>query len=299
VNMWRMTFLSLICIGVGFQSAYSQNNEPFIDNIANQNIDEDAGLQSIGLTGIDDGDGATQVITITAISSNPALIQNSDINIIYTSPNAFGTLEYTPLTDAFGTATITVTVMDDGGTGGGGDDTYVTNFTVNVNFINDPPTFTIGPNLPTAPPLNEDAGPQNFPGWATNINAGGTLGNEGFQVLIFNVSIIGTVGNILFDNLSINSVGTLTFTSTANTNGTATIQVELQDDGSNIPPNSNTSGTQNFTITITAVNDAPTFTLAGNVIVNEDAGAQLFAGHISNASPGLGFSSNNNTISFK
>jgi hypothetical protein len=51
------------------------------------------------------------------------------------------------------------------------------------------------------------------------------------------------------------ATGTLTFTSAANTNGTATIEVVLQDNGSSTPPNVNTSAAQSFTIDVAAVND--------------------------------------------
>ena len=71
------------------------------------------------------------------------------------------------------------------------------------------------------------------------------------------------------------------------TNGTATFNVTLSDNGSNTPPNSNTSAVQSFTITVNAVNDAPTFSLAGNpAAVDEDAGAQSVPGFASNFQPG-------------
>ena len=141
--------------------------------------------------------------------------------------------------------------------------------------INDPPSFTIAGN-PAA--VNEDAGAQTVNSFATSISQG--AGGETGQTLTFNITPNGTTGNISFlSGPAIDSTtGNLTYTTNVDTNGTATFNVTLSDNGSNTPPNSNTSGTQSFTITVNAVNDAPIVTLAGNpAAVNEDAGLQTVA----------------------
>jgi hypothetical protein len=46
------------------------------------------------------------------------------------------------------------------------------------------------------------------------------------------------------------TTGTLSFTAAVNTSGTATVQVVLRDDGNDVPPNSNSSAPQTFTIEI-------------------------------------------------
>ena len=50
----------------------------------------------------------------TYIVANPSLIPNPTVN--YTSPNPTGSLTFTPATNSFGTATLTVVVKDNGGT---------------------------------------------------------------------------------------------------------------------------------------------------------------------------------------
>ncbi|MBA7612434.1 hypothetical protein ES703_19670 [subsurface metagenome] len=111
----------------------SVNDAPTVAAISDQAaIDKDAGQQSVNLTGI--GTGAaneTQTLTVTATSSNTGLIP--DPAVTYTSPAATGTLTYTPVADAYGTATITVVVKDDGGTANSGVDSVQTTFTVTVN----------------------------------------------------------------------------------------------------------------------------------------------------------------------
>ena len=88
------------------------------------------GLQTISLSGIGAGGGETQVLTVTATSSSSGLIPNPTVN--YTSLNATGSLSYTPVASANGTAVISVTVTDDGGTANGGMNSVTRTFTVTV-----------------------------------------------------------------------------------------------------------------------------------------------------------------------
>ena len=54
-------------------------------------------------------------------------------------------LTYTPAANAFGTATITLDLKDNGGTANGGVDTSAPQtFTITVNNVNQPPSFTKG-----------------------------------------------------------------------------------------------------------------------------------------------------------
>src|SRR3990172_834242 len=68
--------------------------------------------------------------------------------------------------------------------------------------------------------------------------------------------------------------GTLAYTPAPNANGTATVSVALHDDGGTANGGVDTSTTQTFSISVTAVNDAPSFTAGGNQTVLEDAGPQ-------------------------
>ena len=81
--------------------------------ITNLTINENAGLQTVSLSGITSGaTNENQTLTVTAVSSNTGLIPNPTVN--YTSANTTGSLTFTPVTNANGTATITVTVNDGG-----------------------------------------------------------------------------------------------------------------------------------------------------------------------------------------
>lgn len=88
------------------------DNPPTIDLINDLVIAENAGLQTVNFSGITSGStNKTSTLSVTAVSSNPGLIPTPAIN--YASPAATGTLTFTPLTNAFGSAKITVIVRDD------------------------------------------------------------------------------------------------------------------------------------------------------------------------------------------
>jgi uncharacterized repeat protein (TIGR01451 family) len=244
----------------------SVNDQPTLDAITPNplNILEDAGLQTVNLTGISAGGGESQALTVTATSNNTGLIPNPTVS--YTSPNATGSLSFTPVANQSGSATITVTVQDNGGTVGGGIDTVTRTFVVNVTGVNDAPSFTKGPNQT----VGEDAGAQTVPNWATAISAG--PGDSGQAV---NFIVTNNTNTALFSaQPAISPTGTLTYTPAANATGAATITITLHDDGGTANGGQDTSAPQTFTITVNAVNDAPSFTKGPNQTVNEDAGAQ-------------------------
>ncbi len=58
----------------------------------------------------------------------------------------------------------------------------------------------------------------------------------------------------------------------------ATVTVKLHDDGGTLGGGVDLSAPQTMTITVTAVNDSPTFTDPADQTINEDAGAQIVVG---------------------
>jgi hypothetical protein len=107
------------------------NNQPTLDLLSNLTIAQDSGPQSVNLTGISTGAGnEIQNLSVTASSGNPALIPNPPV--AYNSPNSTGILTFTPVAGASGSAVITVTVQDDGGTLNGGQNTLNRAFVVTV-----------------------------------------------------------------------------------------------------------------------------------------------------------------------
>ncbi len=107
------------------------NQQPTLNPLNNLTVNENAGAQSVNLSGISAGAGNQgQTLTVTASSSNPALIPNPAVT--YTSPNVTGSLAFTPTANTSGSATITVTVND----GGASNNIVTQSFTVTVNAGN-------------------------------------------------------------------------------------------------------------------------------------------------------------------
>ena len=117
------------------------NDLPTLDVVNSLSIDEDAGEQTVSLTGISAGGGESQPIRVVVSSSNTGLIPNP--TLVYQSPNSTGTLQFTPVANKFGTATITVTVTD-GGLDNDlnttvGNLSFTRTFVINVQTVNDRP----------------------------------------------------------------------------------------------------------------------------------------------------------------
>jgi photosystem II stability/assembly factor-like uncharacterized protein len=113
------------------QARESLNNAPHIDVITDLNISLSGGTKSVNLKGINDGDGGTQIISITAAATSLTGTGLEDIvnnlSISYTNPASTAVLKFDPVAE--GAALITVTVTDDGG---GANESFSTSFQVNV-----------------------------------------------------------------------------------------------------------------------------------------------------------------------
>lgn len=247
------------------------NDVPSFTVGLDQTVLENVGPQTIPgwATAISAGpaDEAAQLLTF-AVSANTAP------SLFSAGPevSSSGELTFTPASNAAGTATITLTLQDNGGTALGGVDTSAgQTFVITLTGVNTAPSFTVGVNQTVA----EDSGAQAVPGWATAITAGPA--DEVGQAATF--SVTGNTNPALFSVApAISPAGALTYTPAVNANGTATITLVLQDDGGIVDGGIDTSAPQNFTITITPVNDAPSFTVGVDQTVFENSGAHTVPG---------------------
>lgn len=247
----------------------ASNQQPTLNAIPNPPaILEDAFQQSVTLSGISAGGADQQEITITAVSSNPNLIADPVVN--YFSPQSTGTLFYTPEPNMSGTASITVTVKDNGGVSGGGVDTFTRTFTVTVTPVNDAPLID-----PLASPVVvlEDSGLRSISllGISSGPNETQTL------------TIAPTSNNpSLFSTLAVvyanpNATGTLNLVPAANQSGSALITITLTDNGGTLNGGVNIT-TRTFTVNVTSVNDAPTLAAIANpAAILEDAAEQTIS----------------------
>ncbi len=149
-----------------------------------------------------------------------------------------------------------------------------------VEPVNDEPTFNA---LTTSIRRLEDVGVVSIPGWATNIMAGpSTAGDETDpvtgQTITFSVTPAAGFTQTDISNLfsvapTVNSVGTLSFTSAPNAVGTVVLIVAAVDSGAEntVRGDDRTSRPVTLTLTLAPVNDAPIASPASvNYALDED-----------------------------
>jgi hypothetical protein len=229
-------------------------NSPLALNpLGNLTVGENNGFQVVNLLGI--GLGSGNQLTITAVSSNPALIPNPTVN--YSSPNANGTLTFAPANDANGTAKITVTVNN----GQSQSNLIVRSFTITVKAVNQPPTLNPISNLV----LNENSGAQTVS--LSGITSGASNEKQTLRVTAAS-SNRSLIPNPTVAYTSPKSTGKLTFKPGRKASGTATITVTVNDGGK-----SNNIVTQTFTITV--VNPAAVITPVAQSSLSKNISASI------------------------
>ncbi|MFO0820937.1 MAG: Ig-like domain-containing protein [Pirellulales bacterium] len=216
-----------------------------------------AGPQNVALslaaTTINEDSTATlgaAFVNLDALSTHTAQINWGDGSSVQTINLGVGVRSFSGVTHLYTTPTangtsynIRVTIADQAS------HQFSENVSLVVNAVNDMPSFTKGTNQT----VSEDSGLKTVAGWAAAISVGPA--DEASQTLQF---IVTNDNNSLFKiQPSVSSNGTLTFTPAADAFGTSIVSVRLQDNGGVANGGQDTSGVQTFTVTITAVNDAP------------------------------------------
>ena len=239
------------------------NHTPQFTKGPDQLVNEDTATTAVGwATNILAGPPEEAAQMLDFIVSN----NNNGLFSVQPTIAADGTLSFTPAPNIVGVATVTVQLHDNGGTALFGDDTSdAQTFTITVGAVNDAPSFTKGADQTVL----EDAASQTVAGWATNISAGP---NEAIQKVSF---VVTTSNDALFSVLpAVASDGTLTYKPAANANGFAIVTVTAMDDGGILNGGVNASAPQTFKISVTAVNDVPSFLVGPDQLPLEGAGAQ-------------------------
>ncbi|MDB5335219.1 MAG: Repeat family, partial [Planctomycetaceae bacterium] len=219
------------------------NDPPSITSLPAQTINEDASTAVLGFV-IGDLESGSGTLTVTALSSDPSLVPDS--NILLSGIESNRTIKLTPAPNHFGTANITVTVSD-------GTSTSSQVLQLTVLPINDPPFISDVANLAT----DEDVTTAVIPITVTDVDsAAGTLlltATSSDPSLVANSSIIlGGSG----------ASRTVVIIPAANRSGTATITLTVSD---GIATASDT-----FILTVNAINDAPIIGGLVNVTIDED-----------------------------
>ncbi|MDA1275554.1 MAG: immunoglobulin domain-containing protein [Verrucomicrobia bacterium] len=237
------------------------NDAPTITTISNQTTLEDAATGAIVFS-LADHETAVADLTLTGNSSNTALVP--DNGIVFGGVGADRTLTITPTPNQNGTLTVTVTVSD------GETLSTSTTFDLTVTPVNDAPTLA---EITDPAAILEDAPQQSVS--LTGISAGPSNETQTLTVTATS-SDTALVPDPTVTYTSPEATATLTYTPAANANGTATITVVVSDDGGT-GSGGIQSVTKSFTVTVTAVNDAPILAAVSNQSVFEDAGQQTIS----------------------
>lgn len=187
----------------------------------------------------------------TDIDSPPSAITYETVGVaIHGTVTALnsqtGAFTFVPEANYYGIATFEFRVHDESTTSG------TATVTITIAPVNDAPMFTPGANVSVV----EDLGAFTATGWATGIGPGAS--NEAGQVLAFTTT---NDNPALFSVApAVSAIGTLTFTSSPNANGSAVVSIVLGDDGGTANGGVSQTSIATFTITVTPVNDPPAAT---------------------------------------
>jgi len=255
------------------------NDAPSFNKGQDIEVEEDSSPTTISswATSINKGASNENAQTVTFyISTN-----NDELFAEGPSINSSGDLYFKPNTDKFGTATVTVYLQDDGGVSNDGKNTSdAVKFTISVMQKNDQPSFTKGPDQNVFESTTDKA--YVIENWATNISAGV---DENDQILTFHLQVVDGL-SIFKETPKVLSDGSLLFTTLANKNGIARINIYLEDNGGG---DLDSSSTVQFSINVESVNNKPSFVLLdADQVVLEDSGKKEVLNWATSISAGEG-----------
>ncbi|HET6977403.1 MAG TPA: Ig-like domain-containing protein [Pyrinomonadaceae bacterium] len=243
---------------------------PSIEDIPNQATAEDTPRVVTFNIGDDTG---SLISSITATSSNTALVVNA--NLSFSGSGGSRALTITPNPDASGTTTITVIVTATNGR------TELDNFDLNVTEVNDAPDAVND----TLTAITEDSGTQIIPFADLLTNDSKGPANESGQTLDIN-----NVSNAVGGTVSI--VGpNVQFTPAANYSGPAGFDYTIIDSGTTNGVADPKTDTATASFTISSVNDAPVNTVPGLQNTNQSTPLTFSSGNgnqVSVADPDAG-----------
>jgi LPXTG-site transpeptidase (sortase) family protein len=241
------------------------NDQPDFSAVDPPAVSEDAPLQSIPIWATFDP-GAANEGTQGVLAYTVSNISNLGLFSQLPAVSLTGTLTYQPASNQNGSSTFDVQVQDDGGTASGGDDlSPIHTYTIQVNSVNDPPT---------SPGLGALNIVEDTPGNAMDIWPYFSDTEDSDLQLSFAVQ--GYTNLSLFNLVYMKDDRYLMMAYLPDQFGTSTVTVRATDTG-------NLFVDGDLVLTLRPVNDAPSFTPGGNIIVpmNSGAYAALWASSIS------------------
>ena len=259
----------------------NQNDPPAITLPAPATVMEDDMVTISGIAVSDDDAGMAPLLVDISVAHG-AISLTSTMNLgLNDNDGSDGTLQFTgsqtditaalmngvdysPTLNYHGDDKLTIVVNDQNMTPGlGGPKMTLAELAITVTPVNDEPTFTA-----VDPPasMEDDLTLQTVMGWATfdpgNANESGQSAVEYF--------VAGVNNTALFNQLpEVAANGDLTYSLAPDADGASIFTVSVRDDGGLDDGGDDLSRIQTFTITVSDVNDKPTFTAPNPPVVIE------------------------------
>ncbi|MBB5036309.1 choice-of-anchor D domain-containing protein [Prosthecobacter dejongeii] len=211
----------------------SVNDLPTVTGLTTQTILEDSATTALPFT-IADVETPAEELTLTATSSNTSLVPEA--NIVLGGSGEDRTITLTPLPNKNGSSVITIRVND-------GTASRNFTFTLTVTAVNDAPTISSIPNQTTDEDTATAAIPFTIADLETALSA---------LVVTVRSSNSTLTPSAAFTLGGAEANRTLVITPAANRNGNATITVSVSDGALTVE--------RTFSLTVNAINDAPTIT---------------------------------------
>ncbi len=265
------------------------NDAPLFDDVAAVSVDEDAGLSTVSITGVEPGGGtdeASQSVIFTATSSDPTIVPDPAVS----TSGTLGTVVYTPVAEANGTVTITLTGTDTGSGTAPNVNALTKTFDITVNAVNDAPSFDAVADLT----IDEDSAGGTLD--ITSIDVGGGDDEAASQAVVLTVT---SSDPTIVPDPTLTGSGssqTLAYAPVADAAGTVTITVVGYDGGPTQGASDVSTATQTFDITVTAIDDVPTLETIADITIDEDAGLTTI--NLGEVGPGGGVDEAGQTLSF-
>ena len=223
------------------------NTAPTLSSIVDQTLDEDKS-KTISFT-VEDAEQSASALSVTRTSSNPTLLPVSGLVLGGTGANR--TLKISPAKNLSGTSTVELTVND-------GQATTTRSFNVTVRSVNDAPTISAIASLT----VNEDTASKAI---AFTIGDAETSTSKlKLTSSSSNTKLVPTAGIVLGGT---GSKRTVTIKPAKNQSGKATIKITVSDGA--------LTATESFTVTVKAVNDAPTISAIASQTIKEDKSTKV------------------------
>ncbi|MCC7124390.1 MAG: hypothetical protein IT178_06050 [Acidobacteria bacterium] len=214
-----------------WRQATDGNTAPTITAISNQTIPANTSTGPLAFT-VGDGQTAPAALVVTASSSNPSVVPNTGAGLTLAGSGANRTITATPSAGSIGVSTITLTVSD-------GALISSSIFQVTVTAVASPPTIS----AIAAQTMPED-GTLTVPFTVSDPDT--PITTLVVQATSSNTTLVAAAGLVPGGS---DAARHITITPRANQFGTATITVSVSDGTS--------TAQRTFTLTVTAVNDAP------------------------------------------